>query len=80
MNEAIVTTIISSVCVLLASVVTTIITNRKNRIIAEIERNYIKQELKELKDRVDNHNNYAVEIPLIKQDIAYIKEELKKHG
>ena len=80
MNEAIVTTIISSVCVLLASVVTTIITNRKNRIIAEIERNYIKQELKELKDRVDNHNNYAVEIPLIKQDIAYIKEELKKNG
>lgn len=77
MSEAIVTTIISSICVLVASVVATLVTARKNRIISELEQKYIKSELAELKERVDEHNNYAIEIPLIKQDIKYIKENLK---
>lgn len=77
MSEAIVTTIISSICVLVASVVATVVTARKNRIISEMEQKHIKEEIEELKDRVDEHNNYAIEIPLIKQDITYIKEKLK---
>ena len=77
MSEAIVTTIISSICVLVASVVATVVTARKNRIISDMEQKHIKEEIEELKDRVDEHNNYAIEIPLIKQDITYIKEKLK---
>lgn len=77
MSEAIVTTIISSICVLIASVVATVVTARKNRIISELEQRHIKEELQELKDRVDDHNGYAIEIPLIKKDIQYIKENLK---
>lgn len=79
METVIITTIISSVCVLLASVITTVTTNKKNRIINELEQKQIKEEIKELKQRVDDHNNYAIEIPLIQKDINYIKEQLK-HG
>lgn len=75
--DAIITTVISSVCVLLGSVITVIVTNNKNKAVSKLEQDYIKKELKELKERVDEHNNYAVEIPLIKQDIRYIKDNLK---
>ncbi len=75
--DAIITTVISSVCVLLGSVITVIVTNNKNKAVAKLEQDYIRQELKELKERVDEHNNYAIEIPLIKQDIKYIKDNLK---
>ena len=77
MTDAIITTVISSICVLLGSIITVIVTNNKNKAVAKIEQDYIKRELSELKSRVDEHNNYAVEIPLIKQDIKYIKENLK---
>ena len=74
--DAIITTVISSVCVLLGSVITVIVTNNKNKAVSKLEQDYIKNELKELKERVDEHNNYAIEIPLIKQDIKYIKDNL----
>ena len=76
MNEAIITTIISSLCVLIGSVITVIVSNSRNRAVSELERNHIKESLKKLAERVDEHNNYAIEIPLIKQDIEYIKEKL----
>lgn len=77
MTEAIVTTVISSLCVLIGSVITVVVTNNKTKAVTKIEQDYIRKELQELKDRVDEHNNYAIEIPLIKQDIKYIKENLK---
>lgn len=76
MNEAIITTIISSICVLLGSVITVVVSNSRNRAVTELEQNHIKESLKELAERVDEHNNYAIEIPLIQQDIKYIKEKL----
>lgn len=77
MSDAIITTIISSALLLIGTVITVVMAANKNRIIAEQEQKQIKAELKELKERVDKHNGYAVEIPLIKQDISYIKEQLK---
>lgn len=77
MSDAIITTIISSALLLIGTVITVVMAANKNRIIAEQEQKQIKAELKELKERVDKHNGYAVEIPLIKKDISYIKEQLK---
>lgn len=76
MNEAILTTIISSVCVLIGSIITVIVTNSKSRALSTLEQEHIKEQIKILSDRVDEHNNYAIEIPLIKKDISYIKERL----
>lgn len=75
--EAIITTVISSLCVLIGSIITVVVTNNKTKAVSKLEQDYIKNELKELKERVDEHNNYAIEIPLIKQDIKYIKDNLK---
>lgn len=75
--EAIITTVISSLCVLIGSIITVVVTNNKAKAVSKLEQDYIKNELKELKERVDEHNNYAIEIPLIKQDIKYIKDNLK---
>lgn len=75
--EAIITTVISSLCVLIGSIITVVITHNKSKAITQLEQDYIRKELKELKERVDEHNNYAIEIPLIKQDIKYIKDNLK---
>jgi len=77
MTDAIITTIISSALLLIGTIITVIASANKNRIIAEQEQKLLKAELKELKERVDEHNNYAIEIPLIKQDISYIKEQIK---
>lgn len=77
MNDAIITTIISSALLLVGTIITVVFESNKSRIIAEQERKLLKDELKELKERVDEHNNYAIEIPLIKKDISYIKEQIK---
>lgn len=76
MNDAIITTIISSALLLIGTIITVVSTSNKNRIIAEQEQKLLKAEIKDLKERVDEHNNYAIEIPLIKKDISYIKEQL----
>ena len=80
MNEAIATTIISSLCVLIGSIITVVVSSSKARAVQDLEQQHIKESLKELQDRVDEHNNYAIEIPLIKQDIAYIKKRINDHG
>lgn len=76
MSEAIMTTIISSVFLLIGTIVTVAVSSSKNRAIAVLEQQGIKEQIRILTDRVDEHNGYAVEIPLIKKDIAYIKEFL----
>lgn len=78
MNDAIITTIISSVFLLLGTIITVVVTSRKNRIIAEMEQKQLKKEVQKLTERVNEHNNYAVEIPLIKQELKFIKENLEK--
>ena len=80
MNDAVITTIISSACVLIGSIITVVVSASKARAITDLEQQHIKESLKELSDRVDDHNNYAVEIPLIKKDIEYIKERIDDHG
>lgn len=77
MNEAIATTIISSICLLVGTIITSIVTASKNRTIAVLEQENIKDSIRILSERVNEHNNYAIEIPLIKKDIAYIKERLE---
>ena len=79
MNDAILTTIISSAFILLGTIITVVATNSRNRAVAELEQKNIKESIKALSERVDVHNNYAIEIPLIKKDIAYIKERIDRN-
>lgn len=78
MSDAVMTTIISSVFLLIGTIITVVVSSSKNRAIATLEQQGIKEQIRVLTDRVNEHNGYAIEIPLIKQDIAYIKEGLKQ--
>lgn len=77
MTEIIITTIVSSVFTLAGVVITVLASSRKNRIISDMKQEMIEERLSELSARVDEHNNYAIEIPLIQKDISYIREQLK---
>jgi len=78
MQEAIVTTIITSFCLLIGNIIVAKVNADKTRALQESDQKQMKQELSELKDRVNEHNNYAIEIPLIKKDISYIKEQINE--
>ncbi len=78
MSDAIITTLISSAFVLVGTIVSIVVTSNKNRAVTTMEQNHIKESIRKLTERVDEHNNYAIEIPLIKKDINYIKEYIKE--
>lgn len=76
MSEVIMTTVISSLFVLIGTIISVWVTHNKTKALSNMEQENIKEAIRILTERVDEHNGYAIEIPLIKKDIEYIKEKL----
>lgn len=82
MESSILATIISSVCLLIGTVITVVVTNAKTRTESEIKQKFQQNEIDEIKKDIKEHNNYAKRLPIIETELTYIKEaiaELKKH-
>lgn len=76
MNETILATIISSGCLLLGTILTVVISNAKMKNTLEIKQKFQQTQIKEMKNDIKEHNNYAVHIPKIETEIGNIKESI----
>lgn len=76
MNEAILTSIISSACTLIGVIITVVVTNKKARVETEMTLKQQQREIDDIKKKLDTHNDYAVKIPVIERDIQYIRENI----
>lgn len=75
--EQIVTTIISSVCLLIGTIVTVLVTNSKLKKEIELRQQFQQTEIDDLKKSLKEHNNYAKTIPIIETEIDYIKNSIE---
>ena len=77
--EGIVTTIISSVCLLIGTVITVVVTNSKLKRELELKQQFQQSEIDELKQSIKEHNNYAKSIPVIETEIEFIKSMMENN-
>lgn len=78
MEGTIIATIISSACTLIGVIITVLISSSKNKAIIEQKVNSQQQQIKEMKEDIKEHNNYATHIPVIETEIKHIKETLSE--
>ena len=82
MESSVLATIISSICLLIGTIITVVVTNAKTRTEIEIKQKFQQNEIDEIKKDMKEHNNYAKRLPIIETELTYIKEaiaEIKKH-
>lgn len=77
--EGIITTIISSVCLLIGTVITVVVTNSKLKRELELRQQFQQTEIDELKQTIKEHNNYAKSIPVIETEIEFIKSMMENN-
>lgn len=68
--------IISSAFVLAGTIVTVIASNKKTKTEIQLKQAYNEEQIRELKETVKEHNDYAKNIPAIKVEIDNIKESI----
>ncbi len=78
METQIIVTIISSAFILAGTIITVLASNKRNKITAEIKQKILEEDINSMKESIKEHNNYAVEIPLISQRIEFIENEIKE--
>lgn len=76
METVIITTIITSVCTLLGVIITVVTGNKKQKAEMALTQQQQKQEIKEIKAQLKEHNNYAIAIPVIQKELEYIRGTL----
>ena len=78
MNEIILTTIISSGCLLIGTIITVLVSNSKIKNSMELKQKFQQGQIEEMKSDIKEHNNYAIHIPKIETEISNIKETLSE--
>ena len=84
MESAILTSIISSLCTLIGVIITVVVSTRKNKIEMELRQKYQQEQINEIKEKLETHNDYAVKIPVMQSELQFIRENIaeikKKEG
>lgn len=83
MSETIIVALISGICVIASSLITAAIS--KNQFSMELDKKiaviqtdikYITDDLKSLTDEVRKHNNFAVRLPIVEEELKELKKEI----
>lgn len=74
MNIVEIIPVLCSIITSIIAVVTIIKSNQKIRTELEMRVKSQQHQIEEMKQDIKEHNNYAVEIPVIRTEISYIKE------
>lgn len=83
MSETVTVALISGICVMASSLITAAIS--KNQFSMELDKKiaiiqtdikYITDDLKSLTDEVRKHNNFAVRLPIVEEELRELKKEL----
>ena len=78
MGSTIIATIISNLFTLLGVIITVVASSAKNKALMQQKIENQQSQLNEMKEDIKEHNNYAVNIPVIKAEITNIKETLSE--
>lgn len=77
MNEIIVA-IVSGLCVAIPSILTTLKSSKDNNELVEYKINDLKEDVKLLSDKVQQHNNFGIRLTKVEEHISTIKDEISE--
>ena len=77
MNEIIVA-VISGLCVAIPSILTTLKSSKDNNELVEYKINDLKEDVKLLSDKVQQHNNFGIRLTKVEEHISTIKDEISE--
>lgn len=78
MESSIVTSIITSACTLLGVIITVIVSGKKTKTEIEMRQKYQQEQIDTIKNKLQTHNDYAVKIPVIETELAFIREDISE--
>lgn len=78
MDNQIIVAIISGLAVAIPSIITTVSTMNKLNIVQDEKLKTLTEQMVKLTDKVEQHNNYGIEIPQIKVRVSYLEDEVKE--
>lgn len=75
MNEILVA-VISGLCVAIPSILTTLKSSKDNNELVEYKINDLKEDVKLLSDKVQQHNNFGIRLTKVEEHINVMKDEI----
>lgn len=75
MNEILVA-VISGLCVAIPSILTTLKSSKDNNELVEYKINDLKEDVKLLSDKVQQHNNFGIRLTKVEEHINTMKDEI----
>lgn len=78
MNDTILATILTGFFTLLGVIITTVVANSKTKAEIEIRQKAQQLEIDELKQAINKHNDYAISIPVIKNELEHINQSISE--
>ena len=76
MNEVIITSIVTSVFTLIGVIITVRASASKQKTEMELTLKQQQREIDEIHKQLKEHNSYAATIPVIQNDIKYLREDV----
>lgn len=76
METQLIATILTGVFTLAGIIITVTVQNKKTRIETELRLEQQQEQIDAINKKLEQHNNYAVKIPVIERDIQYIRENI----
>ena len=76
MIEAIITSIVTSLCTLIGVIITVLASASKQKTEMELALKQQQREIDEIHKQLKEHNSYATTIPVIQNDIKYLREDV----
>ena len=74
MSDVIVTTIISSVCVLAGSIIASIMSANKSKVLIKADQEHMKEKMDEMSADIKEHNGYAKQMPVIVEKVEKLEK------
>lgn len=76
--EQIIVTIISSVCMLLGTIITVIVSNNKLKTELELKQKFQQEQIDAMKKDIKEHNDYAKRMPVIETELTFIRQMIEE--
>lgn len=74
MNDAIMTSLISGLCVAIPSIIATIATIRKDTAVQNVKIEHIIEDIGTLSERVDKHNNLIERVTVLENEVQHLQQ------
>ena len=75
MDDAILTSLISGLCVAIPSIIATVATIRKDTAVQNLKIEHISEDIAELSERVNQHNHLVERVTVLENEVQHLQDQ-----